>query len=139
MGKVIVTAKVENTVDVELRASGALPPEQVRSAEVSDALVDTGAWGLMLPKSMIAQLGLRLVRTREARGIGGKVPINIFSSVRLYVQDRDCTMDVGELPDGYPVLIGQLPLEAMDYVVDPKNQRLIGNPEHGGEWIMDVF
>jgi predicted aspartyl protease len=139
MGKVIVPSKVENTGDIEMRERGVLPPEQVRSAEIANALVDTGAWGLMLPKSMVAQLGLRLVRTPEARGIGGKVPINIYSSVRLYVQDRDCTMDVGELPDGYPVLIGQLPLEAMDFVVDPKGQCLIGNPEHGGEWILDVF
>ena len=38
-----------------------------------------------------------------------------------------------------PVLIGQIPLELLDWVVDPKGQRLIGNPEHGGEQIMEVF
>ena len=31
------------------------------------------------------------------------------------------------------VVIGQVPLELMDWVVDSKGQRLIGNPEHGGE------
>ncbi len=32
------------------------------------------------------------------------------------------------------------PLDSNEtFVVDPKNHRLIGNPENGGEWIMDVF
>ena len=40
---------------------------------------------------------------------------------------------------GFPVLIGQAPLEMLDWVVDLKGQRLIGNPEHGGEHVMEVF
>ena len=51
----------------------------------------------------------------------------------------DCPMDVTELPDECPVLIGQLPLEALDFVVDPVNQRLIGNPPHGGEHIIELY
>jgi hypothetical protein len=30
-----------------------------------------------------------------------------------------------------PVLIGQIPLECFDFVVDPNSQRLIGNPAQG--------
>jgi hypothetical protein len=48
-------------------------------------------------------------------------------------------IDVADLPEDCPVLIGQVPLELMDWVVDPKGQRLIGNPEHGGEWMSDMF
>ena len=44
-----------------------------------------------------------------------------------------------KVPDGTPVLIGQIPLEWMDYVVDLKNQKLIGNPAHGGQWVLDMF
>ena len=32
----------------------------------------------------------------------------------------------------YPCLLGQAPLEVLDFVVDPKRQKLITNPEHGG-------
>lgn len=60
-------------------------------------------------------------------------------SVRLTIEDRDCPMDVTELPDECPVLIGQLPLEALDFVLDPVNQRLIGNPAHGGEHIIELY
>jgi hypothetical protein len=47
--------------------------------------------------------------------------------------------DVDEIGDEFPVVIGQVPLELMDWVVDPKRQRLIGNPEHGGEQMIDIL
>ena len=138
-GRVLVIAKIENLFDVERREQGLLPADQVRSVEVADALVDTGATGLMIPKRFIQQLGLRHLRTRQARGIGGIISLSIYSAVRLTIQGRDCSVDVNEISDDLPVLIGQIPLEALDWVVDSKNQRLIGNPEHGGEQMMDVF
>jgi hypothetical protein len=63
----------------------------------------------------------------------------MYATVRLTIQGRECALDVGEIADDLPVLIGQVPLELLDFVVDMKNQRLIGNPEHGGEHMMDVF
>ncbi len=53
--------------------------------------------------------------------------------------DRDWNGDVIEVPDDYPVLIGQMPLEALDFVVDLGGQRLLGNPEHGGEHILELY
>jgi hypothetical protein len=38
-----------------------------------------------------------------------------------------------------PVLIGYIPLELLDFVVNPRAQSLIGNPEHGGEFMFDMF
>ena len=48
-------------------------------------------------------------------------------------------MDVLEVPDGVPPLIGQIPLEHLDFVVDPRNQKLIGNPAHGGVHTYEQF
>ncbi len=92
-----------------------------------------------MPRRLIAALGLRPFRTRQARGIGGTVPLPLYSAVRLTIQGRDCTLDVGELPDDFPVIIGQVPLELLDWVVDLNGQRLIGNPAHGGEHVMEVL
>jgi len=139
MGKVTVKAKIENIIDVENRELSKIPPEQVRSVEVDGALIGTGASGLMLPKRLIAQLGLRHYRTRTAKGIGGTVPIAMYSAVWLTVQGRECVVDVGEVADDLPVIIGQIPLEAMDWVVDLKGQRLIGNPAHGGEQMIEMY
>lgn len=40
---------------------------------------------------------------------------------------------------GVPPLIGQIPLEMLDFVVDPRGQKLIGNPEHGGEHVIEMY
>ncbi len=139
MGKVIVTAKIENLGDIEIRERGLIPAEEVSSVEVHDALVDTGATTLLVPKALIAQLGLRHYRTRPARGLGGSLSMPIYSAVWLTIQGRECAIDVGEIDDRFPVLIGHVPLELLDWVVDPKRQKLIGNPEHGGEHMIDAF
>jgi hypothetical protein len=52
---------------------------------------------------------------------------------------RDCPIEVSDLPDNCPVLIGQVPLELQDFVVDVAGQRLIGNPAHGGEHIIETY
>jgi predicted aspartyl protease len=138
MGRVLVAARLENLEDVYKAAQGALPAEQVRAVEVTDALVDTGATGLLVPRRLIAQLGLSLLRTRPARTVAGSVEVTMYRAVRLTVQGRDCISDVGETADGFSVVVGQVPLELMDWIVDPRGQRLIGNPEHGGEQMIDV-
>lgn len=138
MGNVPVTARIENLFDVENRERGLLPADQVRSVEVADALVDTGATGLLMPMRLIAQLGLRPYRTRPSRTIAGSVPLTMYTAVRLTIQGRDCLSDVAAIPDEFPVVIGQVPLELLDWIVDPKRQRLIGNPEHGGEYMIEV-
>ena len=63
------TAKtmIENLQDVWAARKGLRPPDQVRRATVSDALVDTGATLLSLPTSLIRQLGLEPFSTTRVR------------------------------------------------------------------------
>jgi predicted aspartyl protease len=139
MGKVLVTAKIENLQDVYDAERGLLPDEQVRRFVVPDAVVDTGATTLLLPKRLIAALGLRPLRVRHSRGLGGDFLLPLYGTVWLTIQDRYCAVDVGEIGDEYPVLVGQILLEALDWVIDPTGQQLIGNPDHHGEWGLDTF
>jgi hypothetical protein len=48
----------------------------------------------------------------------------------LEIQGRRGRFDVVEVPDSIPNIIGQIPLEDLDWVVDCRNQRLVPNPEH---------
>ena len=139
MGKVTVPARIENLEDVYLAQKGELPAQEVRSLDVSDALVDTGATLLSVPRRLIQRLGLKRTRTRTARTAAGTVEFGIHQAVRLTVQDRDCIIEVAEVPDECPVLIGQVPLELLDFVVDTAGQKLIGNPDHGGKHMIDMF
>lgn len=139
MGKVLVTARVENLQDLYDAKRGNLSADQIRAVDISDALVDTGAVMLSLPKRWIEQLGLAKIRDRRVRTTNGFRDCGIYEAVRLTVQGRDCTVDVADVPDDCPALIGQIPLEGLDFVVDPVGRKLIGNPEHGGEQMIDMF
>ncbi len=139
MGKVVVSAKIENQSDLIKLEEGHLEAEKVRSLEISDALVDTGATLLSLPRRYIKQLGLTRHRTRTAKTAAGIVSFGIYEPVRLTVQERDCYVEVAEIPDECPVLLGQIPLELLDFVVDTAGQKLIGNPDHDGEQMIDMF
>jgi predicted aspartyl protease len=139
VGKVIVSATIENLFDIQKVFEGQISEDQVRRLEVDDAMFDTGATTLSLPKRLIGQLGLRQLRTGLARTAAGMTTFGIYGPVRLTIQGRDCTVEVAELPDVCPPLIGVIPLEILDFVVHPKSRKLIGNPEHGGEQMFDMF
>ena len=137
-GKVLVTAKIESLDDLFRMRTGDRSEADVRRIEVTDALVDSGAFGLLMPMRYVTQLGLAPVRTRLSRTVGDDIPITTYEAVRLTIQDRFCVMDVAGVSDDVPVIIGQLPLDAMDWVVDMKGHMLIGNPKHGGEEMVDI-
>ena len=67
-----MTAKIENLADLFDVEKGVLSDDQVRRIEVRDALVDTGATTLLLPERMVAALGLKPLRTRHSRALGGE-------------------------------------------------------------------
>jgi predicted aspartyl protease len=139
VGKVIVSGRIENLFDLERVFLGQINDDQARRLEVEDAMIDTGSTSLSLPKQLIEQLVLRQIRLGRARTASGMATFGIYSPVRLTVQGRDCTVEGAELPDECPPLIGVIPLEILDFVVDSKNQLLMGNPDHGGEFMFDMY
>ena len=139
LGGVLVTVRIENLEDLYKVDQGAIQDAEVRRVDVTDALVDTGATMLSMPARLIRHLGLKPLRVRQARTSAGSMPVQIYGTVRLTIRGRDCPSDVTELPDDCPVLVGQVPLELLDFVVDPAGERLIGNPEHGGEHIVELY
>src|SRR3954462_15672333 len=139
MGRVLTEAAIENLKDLWAVEEGRLPPDQARRIAISDALVDTGATLLSLPTRLIQQLGLTKTASKRGTSSIGLAEAAVYGAVRLTIQGRACTMDVLEVPDSVPVLIGQLPLEHLDFVVDPRNRCLIGNPAHGGEHVYELY
>jgi predicted aspartyl protease len=139
MGRALTEVTIENLKDLWDVERGLLAPEQVRRVTIPDALADTGATMLSLPTRLIQQLGLTRRGKRRVNSSLGSGEADVYDAVRLTIQGRDCPLDVLEVPDSVPVLIGQIPLERLDFVVDPLKQRLIGNPAHGGEHIIEAF
>jgi predicted aspartyl protease len=138
VGKVTVKIKVQNWDDIVLLAAGA-SVKSPRTAQ-TEALVDTRATGLYLNASLIRQLGLRSIGEKTALTMSNRRETRtVFAPVDLEIQGRNIQYQVTELPDELPNVIGQIPLEGMDWVVDVVGQKLIGNPAHGGELLQEEF
>jgi predicted aspartyl protease len=139
MGRVVVEAVIENLKDLWDAESGRLAVADVRRVALADALVDTGATTLSLPTRFIEQLGLKKRTEKRVSTSAGDAVASLYDAVRLTVRDRQCTVDVLEVPDNVPVLIGQVPLELLDFVIDLRNRTLTGNPAHGGEHVFEMY
>ena len=139
VGRVLTEATIENLKDLWAVERSLQALEEARKVVVADALVDTGATLLSLPTSLIRRLGLNKTSSKRVTSSIGLAEADVYEAVRLTIQGRSCTMDVMEVPDTVPVLIGQLPLEHLDLVVDLRNRSLIGNPAHGGEHVYELF
>jgi hypothetical protein len=58
----------------------------------------------------------------------GKERVPVVAPIRINFENRSCTMDAyvrGDEP-----LIGVIPIEALDCIIDPTNQRLVVNPKN---------
>ena len=130
--------ELENQYDLVAVKLGVMSPEDVRRFTVTDALVDTGATGLCLPIPLIEQLGLTPIEMRRARAATGIVNRMLYSEVQFTILERTSTIQVTDLPEGSPVLIGHMVLEHLDLCVDIK-KGLIYNPAHDGEWIIEIL
>ncbi len=126
MGAVRAKVKLTNAIDEAMVSRGVLAPHLLRECE-TQALVDTGALTLVIPKEIVEQLGLRIRSQQVARYANGfEESIGVTEPVLIQCQGRE-TADAA-LVVGDEVMLGQVILEKLDLLVDCKNQRLIPNP-----------
>jgi clan AA aspartic protease len=131
MGTVYSEIVLKNAFDVGKAWHGLIPEQQVRTAAVN-ALVDTGAGTLVINEEIRQKLGLAVKGQRRATladGAGGTYQVT--EPVEIHWKDRDTTCPAILLPGADSVLLGAIPLEDMDLIVDPQGRQLIG--AHGNE------
>ena len=130
--------ELENLYDLVAVKLGVMNAEEVRRLIVTDALVDTGAIDLCLPTSLIERLGITPIETTRARTATGIVERVLYSEVQFTILERTRSIQVTDLPEGSPVLVGHMVLEHLDLCLDIK-KGLIYNPAHDGEWITEIL
>ena len=130
--------ELENLKDLHAVELGIRKSEDVRRLTIENALVDTGATGLCLPKSLIEQLGLTPLRSIGVQTANGPAERTVYSEVRYTVLERTYSIQVTDLPEDAPVLVGHMILEALDLCVDIR-KGLIHNPAHGGAWTIKML
>ena len=123
MGIFYVDAKVRNW------QNRFLPPDRQGDEVSCDMLVDSGAAELALPAELIEFLRLEeLGEVRVFTADGGQREYRVLGIVELEVQGRLCQVRVIELPRGSEPLLGAVPLEEMDWRIDPSQKKLVPNP-----------
>jgi clan AA aspartic protease len=128
MGKTVNRIRVTNNTDLANARSGLIAADAVRTVEL-DALVDTGATELAIPLEAVRSLGLQFEGHREARLADGRtVMLPRVTGVRLEILGRDMTCDALVLPEAATPLLGQIALEGLDLIVDPKRRQVRVNP-----------
>src|SRR5881296_1270520 len=128
MGKVIAKLRLTNYLELELKRMR-LFKGKPRTVE-AEALVDTGATRLYLQSGVIKALGLRKAGEVISRTTNGLRRRPVYSPVRLELMGRHGNFDVVQVDNDVPNLLGQIPLEYLDFVVDPNGRMLTPNPEH---------
>ncbi len=94
-----------------------------------DALVDSGAVELCLPAELVEKLRLVQVGTMKGETADGNIiDLRLFGIAEVEVLGRTARVQVVELPSRARPLLGAVPLEEMDWHIDPARHRLVPNP-----------
>jgi clan AA aspartic protease len=126
MGEVRTEITLVNLREAGKAQDGVIPESDVRQLTVN-AVVDTGAWTLVINEETREKLGLRVKRTGETTVAGdGKVACYVTEPVMIHWKDRETPCQAVVLPDEEDVLLGALPLEGMDLIVHPKTNEVTG-------------
>lgn len=130
MGLTYADIELFNYADETLNEDGYLPKEKIRKVLIR-AMADSGAIRLAINETIKQQLGLRV---RQQLNIsladGTKRTLDVAGPIRIKFKDRDCITDAFVLPDNEEPLIGAVPMELMDLVIIPAENKLVYNPLH---------
>ncbi len=94
-----------------------------------EAVIDTGATLLVLPQDIVEELGLKKVREARVKYANNSVETKrVYGAVALELKGRTGIFEVlAEVPGSQP-LVGQVVLESLDLIVDPRTRTVTANP-----------
>lgn len=128
MGLVYAEIELVNSGDIYSARKGYIQQDAVKRVQVT-ALVDSGAYMLAINEQIKTQLDLEKVDEQVAElADGSRIKLEIVGPIEVRFENRRANVDAMVLPGDSEVLLGAIPMEDMDVLIDPKQQRLIVNP-----------
>ena len=128
MGLLRTEITLKNAEDLMRERHGYIKLEEIRQKTVS-SLVDTGAWTLVINEETRNELGLKNMGKSVATLANGAEDVyELAGPLEVIWKDRRVVCDALVMPNADDILLGAIPLEAMDLTINPKRE-LIGR--HG--------
>jgi len=122
--------EIINTIDIALAKKSIIGEEEIKSLRVN-ALVDTGAYNMCINEIIQSQLELPFVEKRTGVLANGEIETyDLVGPLTIKFKNRTTICNALVLPGNNEVLLGAIPMEDMDVIIDPKKQTLEVNPEH---------
>jgi clan AA aspartic protease len=124
MGLVYADIEIVSAEDLALARRGYIKEENVKSEKVR-ALVDSGAYMMCINEHIQAQLDLAKVSSMEAELADGTIRIvDVVGPIVINFSNRTTSCNAAVLPGESEVLLGAIPMEDLDVVIDPKLQTI---------------
>ena len=136
MGLVYENLILKNAIDVGNCRRGIIGESDIRQVRVL-AIVDTGAETLVINECIRQELGLEVLGEKQVSLANEASEIcNITEPVEIHWKDRFTAINALVLDEMTEVLLGAIPLEGMNVIIDPVNRQLVG--AHGDKVIFKV-
>lgn len=130
MGLVYADIELISGDDLVLHRRGFITEDEIKRMKVS-ALVDSGAYMLVINDHIKEQLDLPVLEEQTARlADDSEIRVDVVGPVEIIFENRSTTVRAMVFPGHAEPLLGSIPMEDLDVVIDPKQQRLIVNPEN---------
>ena len=130
MGLVYAEIELSNGGDAYLVRKKLIPETDLKSIRLN-ALVDTGAYMLSINETVRAQLDLPFIEKQVSQLADDTlIEVDIVGPVEVRFENRRTTCDAVAMPGEAEVLLGSIPMEDMDVIIEPRQQKLMVNPKH---------
>jgi clan AA aspartic protease len=139
MGYVTADITIRHGGDVLAVKENKLAENEIRQVQV-EALVDSGAFTLIINKDVQEQLQLPVLYAKPCRDASGNFGmLDVAGPVEVLFENRMTICEAVISPGLHQVLLGVIPLEGMDVVVNPVTRKLMVNPAHPDAGVMMMY
>jgi clan AA aspartic protease len=130
MGHVYAEIELINSEDLMDARKHRIGEEEIRRMRVT-MMVDSGAYMLTINENIQAYLQLPFRHRKRFEIADGRVlECDVVGPVEVQFSNRTTACNAFVLPGASEPLLGAIPMEEMDVLIDMQRQELVVNPKH---------
>ena len=122
MGLIYAEIELINGEDLVLARRNYIGEDEIKHMRVN-MLLDTGSVYMCINESIQEQLQLPVLEKRKGQLANGHiVEYNVVGPLEVRFKNRRCSVNAMVLPGDNEPLLGAIPLEDMDVLIDPRRE-----------------